>query len=325
MDRITIFQLLDKHILLMFSDLYNNKTITSFSVNGDLRPKPKYSYYFKIPHNNVIYDSTNLYSFNYNDETIEYYTCRVHKKAYKISEIKTEEDIHAIIEIFKKEIIWRIEYTYFWHLRSIIESLAKDIPKSNCMSDEVKTLFLDSIHKYSKELVDVINTNVLSNNNESFTESYLSKKTKLTLDYIPKVKKCKNTIPIKTTRKITTNSRIGQPLFRRKLLNHYKSCKICGLDVPKLLTASHIKPWSVSNNFEKLDIDNGFLLCDCHDGTFDNGFITFDDNGNILISKTLDEKRCNLLNINHNIKINVNSNNCRYLKWHREHCFIDNK
>ena len=51
-----------------------------------------------------------------------------------------------------------------------------------------------------------------------------------------------------------------------------------------------MKPWKASNNREKLDTDNGLLLCVLHDGLFDKGLISFSPTGNILISETLTQE-----------------------------------
>ena len=59
-------------------------------------------------------------------------------------------------------------------------------------------------------------------------------------------------------------SRIGQGLFRHELLKRDKVCRVCGLNITSLLYASHIKPWKDSNNEERLDPYNGFVLCSLH-------------------------------------------------------------
>lgn len=117
--------------------------------------------------------------------------------------------------------------------------------------------------------------------------------------------------------------RVNQSIFRKRLLNKYNSCCLCKLDNPSLLRASHIKPWSVSDENEKLDVNNGFLLCPNHDALFDAGFITFSDEGNIIISKRLDNKDCSLLGINPSMKISVSEENKKYLEYHRTIKFFD--
>jgi predicted restriction endonuclease len=53
--------------------------------------------------------------------------------------------------------------------------------------------------------------------------------------------------------------------------------------------ASHIKPWSLSKNSERLDRFNGLLLCPNLDKAFDGGFITFEADGAIRLSPQLTE------------------------------------
>ncbi|MBO7381377.1 MAG: HNH endonuclease, partial [Neisseriaceae bacterium] len=48
-----------------------------------------------------------------------------------------------------------------------------------------------------------------------------------------------------------------------------------------------LKPWRKSNDKEKLDINNGLLLCPTHDKLIDKGLITFSENGEIIISELL--------------------------------------
>ncbi|MGH1286540.1 HNH endonuclease [Bacillus toyonensis] len=86
--------------------------------------------------------------------------------------------------------------------------------------------------------------------------------------------------------------------------------------------ASHIKPWSQSNHKERLDVNNGLLLCPNHDALFDKGFISFDREGAILISDGLDEVTKLFLNINENMKINMSEKQRIYMEWHRGYVFI---
>lgn len=55
-------------------------------------------------------------------------------------------------------------------------------------------------------------------------------------------------------------SRIGQSAFKRGLLNIQKKCRLCGVSDERFLIASHIKPWSISDNHERLDVNNGLLI-----------------------------------------------------------------
>jgi len=121
-----------------------------------------------------------------------------------------------------------------------------------------------------------------------------------------------------TTFKTLVNSRNGQNSLRKIVLENNKKCKICGLDKLDLLKVSHIKPWAKSNDNEKLDIYNTFLLCPNHDNLFDKGYISFEDDGSILISPLLSKKTQLTLNIDTNISVDIDEEHKKYLKWHRD-------
>ncbi|WP_161632934.1 HNH endonuclease [Paenibacillus alginolyticus] len=88
---------------------------------------------------------------------------------------------------------------------------------------------------------------------------------------------------------------------------------------PRLLTASHVKDWSkCESDFERLDPNNGLLLCPNHDRVFDNKLISFDNPGNILISSLLSEEDRMFLNLNENQKIELLSEKRVYMAWHRD-------
>lgn len=98
--------------------------------------------------------------------------------------------------------------------------------------------------------------------------------------------------------------RIGQDNFRQSLLQELKSCPITGIDDTKLLIASHIKPWAFSNNVERMDSKNGFLLSPLFDKLFDKniGLITFTNDKRVLISNKLSKQNREKLGIeNHQI------------------------
>ena len=81
--------------------------------------------------------------------------------------------------------------------------------------------------------------------------------------------------------------RRGQQFFRQTILNSYGvRCCISGINVPRLLVASHIKPWRDFPD-ERLDPRNGLCLSSLHDAAFDAGLITLDEDLNVLLSKRL--------------------------------------
>lgn len=83
------------------------------------------------------------------------------------------------------------------------------------------------------------------------------------------------------------NARIGQGRYREQLLEECPFCPITKISDERLLVASHIKPWAVSNDTEKVDPKNGFMLSPLYDKLFDRGFITFTNDRKIIISDWL--------------------------------------
>ena len=119
------------------------------------------------------------------------------------------------------------------------------------------------------------------------------------------------------SREALVKVRVNQGIFRERLFSRYDKCVLCGVNNSKLLIASHIKPWKDSLPEEKLDIDNGFLMCPNHDRLFDNGLISFSDKGEVLISHQLSEENRLYMNVNEKMKIEVTERNKMYLSFHR--------
>lgn len=118
--------------------------------------------------------------------------------------------------------------------------------------------------------------------------------------------------------------RVGQDLFRAGLLTYWEGrCAITGLGVPELLRASHIKPWAdCSSDAERLDIYNGLLLAPHLDAAFDAGFITFRDNGDVLVSENLGQNNRFLLCLDGHLRVEkLAAEHAGYLEWHRAKVF----
>ncbi|MEH6944741.1 HNH endonuclease [Bacillus sp. JJ722] len=115
--------------------------------------------------------------------------------------------------------------------------------------------------------------------------------------------------------------RTTQGKFRESLLNDTPFCKVCGMDISQLLVASHIKPWKDSNDKERIDFFNGLLLCPSHNAAFDRGYISFDNEGKIIISNLLNKQNKQLLQLHENIKILLESRHLYYMNWHMNNVF----
>lgn len=84
-----------------------------------------------------------------------------------------------------------------------------------------------------------------------------------------------------------TNARLHQAFFRRAVLTSYgDACCACGIEIPALLTASHIVPWAHDERL-RADPTNGLCLCALHDRAFDRGLIAVSSEGRILTSPSL--------------------------------------
>lgn len=126
-------------------------------------------------------------------------------------------------------------------------------------------------------------------------------------------------------------SRIGQGIFRDRIIEKYQHCIITGIDDSRLLLASHIKPWRSASNYERLSSENGLLLSPLYvllsplyDRLFDIGLITFDDNMKVLISNKLSSENVSKINIDIN-KIYVSNPSNEMIvnmRYHRQNIFV---
>lgn len=118
-------------------------------------------------------------------------------------------------------------------------------------------------------------------------------------------------------REVLIKVRVNQSAFRKLLMRRYTHCCLCDVDDESLLVASHIKPWAKSNYAEKVDVNNGLLLCPNHDKLFDRGYISFDNGGHIVISDELSENSAISMNIKNDMQIELSNDNIKYMEYHR--------
>jgi 5-methylcytosine-specific restriction protein A len=127
----------------------------------------------------------------------------------------------------------------------------------------------------------------------------------------------------KTQRESLILGRIGQGAFRSDLEKYWKKCcAVTGCELSKVLIASHIKPWRSSDNTERLDVYNGLLLLPNLDSAFDKGYISFDNQGKIMICDSLNERDRNKLGIHSEMKLRkIEEHHLKYLDYHRQNVF----
>ena len=118
--------------------------------------------------------------------------------------------------------------------------------------------------------------------------------------------------------------RLQQSEFRKRILKKYNSkCVITGIVESEVLIASHIKPWSKSEDSDKLDVENGLLLSATYDKLFDRGYISFENDGKILVSKNLSAADVKILQIKAGEVYDIRANDRmkEYLDYHRKEIF----
>ena len=142
-------------------------------------------------------------------------------------------------------------------------------------------------------------------------------------NYLEKEIKKKHGINSLTTKRLI-EARIGQGYFRKKLFERTKCCMITGIKNYRYLEAAHIKPWSRSNDHEKLDKKNGiFLTPNCHK-LFDRGMITFSNEGKLMKSTKIEDNIINIL-LTEDKKVDrstlLDEKTEKYIEWHRENIY----
>ena len=132
------------------------------------------------------------------------------------------------------------------------------------------------------------------------------------------------------TREQIVQVRVNQSVFRQIVLANYDfKCALSGIDIPELLVASHVIPWSY-NEEERMNPKNGICLSSLYDKAFDQGLISFSDHYHVLFSYRLKEnvgKEYFSRYFEPIANYSLNTENLKYpvspefLKWHRDCVF----
>ena len=114
-------------------------------------------------------------------------------------------------------------------------------------------------------------------------------------------------------------SRRGQGVFRDNVESREPKCRVTGVSNPNYLRASHIKPWRKSNDTEKIDGDNGLMLAPHVDFLFDRGFISFEDDGTLIVSELIEDGALESWGIPSEMNVgSFTPEQSIFLKFHRE-------
>lgn len=138
----------------------------------------------------------------------------------------------------------------------------------------------------------------------------------------------RNTLIAPTEREALVMARRGQGRFRQQVSKIEEHCRVTRVNRPEHLRASHCKPWRDSNNEERLNGENGLLLTPTIDHLFDRGFISFEDNGDLLVSPVAHRPSLERMGVDTSRKINVGnftSGQRGFLDFHRGGVFLSTR
>ena len=128
-----------------------------------------------------------------------------------------------------------------------------------------------------------------------------------------------------TERQALVLARRGQGLFRDRVARIESRCRITRVDRAEHLRASHCKPWRDCTNEERLDAENGLMLTPSIDHLFDRGFLSFRDDGRVLISPVAHRESLARMGVPVDRDVEVgafSSGQRRFLEHHRDLVFL---
>jgi hypothetical protein len=122
-----------------------------------------------------------------------------------------------------------------------------------------------------------------------------------------------------TTSQQLVVARTKQGLFRNRLLLVENRCRVTGIDDLRFLRASHIKPWArCETGDERVDGNNGLLLATHIDHLFDQGWISFKNDGSLIVSDLLPKSVIQAMPLAMELPIRpFNTDQRSYLHFHR--------
>ncbi len=126
-------------------------------------------------------------------------------------------------------------------------------------------------------------------------------------------------IPNKSERSGLVTSRVGHGAYRKRIIHRWEyKCAVTGFDKVNVLIASHILPWAIADDNQRLDVHNGILLSPNYDALFDKYLITFKNTGKIILSDSIEMQAYEKIGIMGKEKIqNLSLYNYEYLNFHR--------
>jgi predicted restriction endonuclease len=117
-------------------------------------------------------------------------------------------------------------------------------------------------------------------------------------------------------------ARRGLGSFRQNVEKFEQACRVTGLLDRRHLRATHIKPWRDADDGERLDGENGLLLSPHVSHLFERGYISFGDDGELLVSRQLNPAVFEKWGLASSMRAGAFTGRQRaYLAHHRQHVF----
>lgn len=116
--------------------------------------------------------------------------------------------------------------------------------------------------------------------------------------------------------------RLKQGKYRQELLENMPFCPFTLVADDRILVACHIKPFSVcDSDEERYDCKNGITMTPTYHTLFDLGFISFEEDGKLLVSPFLSNITKQRLNLKEGQNIRLQTGSAKYLEYHRNNIF----
>lgn len=116
--------------------------------------------------------------------------------------------------------------------------------------------------------------------------------------------------------------RLKQSKYRHELLENMPFCPFTHVADDRILVACHIKPFSeCDTDEERYDCKNGITMTPTYHTLFDLGFISFENDGKLIVSPFLSNITKKRLNLRDGEQIRLQTGSDKYLEYHRNNIF----
>jgi hypothetical protein len=140
------------------------------------------------------------------------------------------------------------------------------------------------------------------------------------IEILDDIHKIEGDVAIPETQRLQlAKARIGQGLFRKRVMLVDPRCRVTGVEDPRLLIASHIKPWRDASNADRINGYNGIMLSPHVDALFDERLISFEDDGRMLVHPSLRQDVLDRWSIDRHIHVEAfRAEQSPFLEHHRK-------